>query len=119
MKTINYKTLRGLVKQSIYDSISFNDFKRGQFYHKTHGRVKFRLPEEEKDKAYEMFASAVYSNGKANAYKLWQYGGRSYGILERLTIICKSYGFRGDYCAGQDYTSEIRTIQKIIREGCI
>ena len=117
MKTINYKTLRGMVKHSLYDAISFNDFKRGFFPHKTHGWVKFRLPEGEISKAYEMFASAVYSDGKANAYKLRQYYGRSYGILERLTIICKSYGFKGDYCAGQDYPSEIRTIQKIIREG--
>ena len=46
-----------------------------------------------------------------------RYDGKSYGILKRLTIICKSYGFRGDYCAGQDYPSEIRTIQKIIREN--
>lgn len=117
MKTINYKTLRGMVKHTLHNTISFNYFKRGLFYHNTRGWVKFRLPEGEISKAYEMFASAVYSDGKANAYKLRQYQGRSYGILDRLTIICKSYGFKGDYCAGQDYPSEIRTIQKIIREG--
>lgn len=117
MKTRNYKTLRGMMKQVFNHQINFNDFKRSQFYHKTLGWVMFRLPEGEVSKAYEMFASAVYSNGTANAYKLRQYHGRDYGILQRLTIICKSYGLKGDYCAGQDYPSEIRTIQKIIREG--
>lgn len=117
MKTRNYKTLRGMIKQTFCNQINFSEFKSGQFYHKTLGWVKFRLPEGEISKAYEMFASAVYSNAKANAYKLRQYHGRDYGILQRLTIICKSYGFKGDYCAGQDYPSEIRTIQKIIREG--
>ena len=52
-----------------------------------------------------------------DAIKLMRYDGKKYGILARLTIICKSYGFRGNYCAGQDYPSEIRTIQKIIREN--
>lgn len=115
MKTRNYKTLRGMVKQTFYNQINFSDFKSGQFYHKTLGWVKFKLPEDEVSKAYEMFASVVYSNGIANAYKLRQYHGRDYGILQRLTIICKSYGFMGDYCAGQEYLSEIRTIQKILR----
>lgn len=117
MKTRVYKTLRGMISQSYGREINFNNFKAGQFCHNRLGWVNFRLPESERQKAYEMFASAIYSNGKANAYKLMRYDGRRYGILSRLTIICKHYGFRGDYCAGQDYPSEIRTIQKIIREN--
>jgi len=117
MRTRNYKTLRGMVSQAYSREINFNDFKAGQFHHDRLGWVNFRLPESERQKAYEMFASAIYSNGKANVYKLMRYDGKKYGILARLTIICKYYGFRGDYCAGQDYPSEIRTIQKIFREN--
>ena len=106
-----------MISQAHSNEINFKDFKSGQFCHKRLGWVNFRLPESERQKAYEMFASAIYSNGKANAYKLMRYDGKMYGILSRLTIICKSYGFRGDYCAGQDYPSEFRTIQKIIREN--
>lgn len=117
MKTRSYKTLRGMVARAMFQTINFNEFKSGQFCHNRLGWIKFKLPESERQKAYEMFASAIYSNGKANAYKLMRYDGKSYGILGRITIFCKSYGFRGDYCAGQDYPSEIRFIQKLIREN--
>lgn len=116
MKTRNYKTLKGLLSQAWANEINYNDFKKGVFYHKKHGYQGFKLPEEEKMKGFEMMAGVIYSNGKSHVYKLVNYNSRPYGILSRLTIYNKSYGFRASYTAGQDYPAEIRTIQKIFRE---
>ena len=116
MKTRNYKTLKGLLSQAWGNEINYNDFKKGVFYHKKHGYQGFKLPEDEKMKGFEMMSNVIYSNGKNHVYKLANYCGRPFGILSRLTIYNKSYGFRASYTAGQDYPAEIRTIQKIFRE---
>ena len=111
MATRKYKTLAGLLSQTLYGILNFNDFKSGRFYHKKHGYVSFSLSEEETEKVYSEMSSVVYANGKKNAFRLRNYRGQSYRIFNGLCINKK----KAYYCAGQDYPSEIRTIQSILR----
>ena len=115
MKTRYYKTLRGLLSQND-GQLNFNDFHANQFYHKTAGWVTFRLPQEEKDKGYKILASAIYSNGEKMYERLKYYRGQSYGIFRRIFFDKHRFG-KGDYCAGQDYPSEIRFIQCLFRKN--
>lgn len=121
METRKYKTIEGLLSQCSGKELNFNDFNARTFYHeKSRMWCKFSLPFWEEARAAQLFASAVYNRvcAKQEANILF-YSGKSYGILRRLTIQKKYYDkkVRGTYCAGQDYDAEIRTIQKILREG--
>ena len=119
METRKYKTIEGLLSQCSCKELNFNDFNARTFYHeKSRKWYKFDLPEEEIERAVKLFANAVYSRvTKTQFDNVRYYRGRSCGILKRLTIEKKYYDkkVRGTYCAGQDYDSEIRTIQKILR----
>lgn len=119
METRKYKTIEGLLKQCYGHELNFNDFTSRSFYHDKSGRwCKFSLPNEEIERAVKLFANVVYSRvTKTQFDNVRYYRGRSCGILKRLTIEKKYYDkeVRGTYCAGQDYDSEIRTIQKILR----
>lgn len=112
MATRKYKTLRGLLSQTLWGILNFNELKSRSFYHKKHGWMSFSLPEEEIDKVYVQMASVIYANGEKNAYRLKFYRGKPYKIFEGLTINKN----KASYCAGQHYPSEIRTIQKIFRD---
>ena len=113
MKTYNYKTLRGLLRQCGSRYFTFYDFHSGRFYHKTAGWVRYNLSDSGREEAARLFAGVVWS--RANADRVEQclyYHGRLCGILERLWITktCKA-----EYCAGQDYVGEIRCIQGLMR----
>lgn len=112
MKTYRYKTLRGLVSQS-YCPVTFNQLKKGQFIHKTHGWVKFKLPDEELEIAFTALAKVIWErNWRSGLCRMNCYNGRMHGIFDRLWI---DKDMRAEYCAGQDYTSEIRFIQRLFR----
>ena len=113
MKTKNYKTLRGLLSQN-GGQLHFNDFHANRMYHKNLGWISFRLKKEEKDKGYKMLASAIYANGEKMYERMKYYNGREYGIFNR--IFFERDGKCATYCAGQDYPSEIRFIQKLLRD---
>lgn len=119
METRKYKTIEALLRQCLYHEMNYNEFIARQFYHeKSRKWYKFYLPEEEIERAVKLFANVVYSRvTKTQFDNVRYYCGQSYGILQRLTIQKKHYNktVRGTYCAGQDYDSEIRTIQKILR----
>lgn len=54
-----------------------------------------------------------YTRGAAG--KAWKLKSvHNCGILRRVAIRQDRNEFRAEYCAGQDYTAEIRLIQKII-----
>lgn len=112
----NYQSLKGLLSQTSHGEMNFNEFHRAKFYHKTLGWVKFHLPAEEWEKGYMMFANVVYERcGKSKMWRLQCYRGHAHGILDRLSLNLSRN--RAEYCAGQDYISEMRTIQKIFRDG--
>ena len=115
MITKNYATLKGLLDQTLYGEMNFNEFHRNKFYHKTLGWIKFTLPEDEENKGYEMFANVIYERcGKSKMWRLRSYNGHDHGILNRLSLNLSRN--RAEYCAGQDYESEIRVIQRIFRD---
>ena len=105
MKTRYYKTLKGLLKQTQYEQISLSDYKTKRFCHKKLGWISFKLSESAEDEFLQGFAKFL------NVEK-WQLQVCSNcGLLGRLTY--SKYGFR--YCAGQDYSSEMRYLRKWIR----
>lgn len=112
----SYKTLKGLLSQTLYGEINFIDFHWRKFYHKKLGWIEFNLPLEERMMAYRMFANAVYSrNAESKIYLLTRYHGNAHGLLEGLAINLARW--RGEYSAGQDYPYEIRIVQGIFRNG--
>lgn len=118
MKTKKYKTIKGLLSQCTYRNLSFNDFTARQFYHdKTREWCHFTLPENELEKAARLYASAVYDRvTRRQVENVLYYRGRSYGILNRLTITCRhSNEVKGDYCVGQDGEAETKILQRIFR----
>lgn len=113
MKTYKYKTLKGLLSQTVYKTISLNELNSNRIYLKNRGFCNFELNEEEKEKAYKIIAKAIYSkNPDSHIYHIST--ARNYGIFDRLRINKRLFG---EYVAGQDYIAEIRTIQSLIRKG--
>lgn len=115
----HYKTLKGLLSQTLYGQINFVDFHWGKFYHKKNGWVHFTLPDEEKERCYKLMASAIYSrNSDSKVYRLKKYHGNAHGILQSIIVkLSEKYGIHSDFCSGQCYTSEISCVQGIFRNG--
>lgn len=116
MEKRHYKTLRGLLSQTLYGQINFIDFHWGMFYHKKKGHVNFTLDDE--DTFYAAAAAAVYSrpNDEKKA-RMQKYHGRPHGILNDIMVRLTKKGVRGEFNAGQEYTSELRCVQGIFRNG--
>lgn len=111
----NYKTLRGLLSQTLYGQMNFIDFHWNRFYHHKHGWMEFSLPEPEKNKGYRIMAEWIYSKNigeKANLMK--SYRGRQHGILKSILLYRSG---KGGFCAGQDYNRDIRVVHGIFRNG--
>ena len=115
----HYKTLRGLLSQTLYGQINFVDFHWNKFYHKKNGWVQFTLPDDEKEKGYKLMAGAIYSrNSDSKVYRLQNYRGFAHGILTGIVIkLSNNRGIRADYCACQDYDIDMRCIKGIFRNG--
>ena len=77
--------------------------------------AKFRLSEDALKKAYLLLSSRIYERlGNNKAFRLEDYTGRNYGILDRLYINNK---LSAEYCAGQDEESEMKIIKTILRNN--
>lgn len=110
MRTIKYKTLKGLLRQTSYGRITLNDVRQGRFYHRTKGWVNFKLSIPAQEEFYKGIAGVVWS--KATPIRIAYVNNAKYmGILDRLWYNGKRY----EYCAGQDYVGEIRFIQNQLR----
>lgn len=111
MKTRNYKSQRGLIRQTWNDQLNLVEFKRGYFYHKKmRENVKFNLSDDVREKIYAEIEKLIF--GEVNGLVRY-YRGNMYGILTRIII----HEDRITYCAGQEYTSEMRNLRKIFRNG--
>ena len=60
MKTIKYKTLKGLLNQT--RQITVEQFLNSRFYHNTKGWINFKLDEGEKKKVLENFSKILFFN---------------------------------------------------------
>jgi len=111
MKTRKYKTIQSAARQCYYKEISLVDFINGQMYHKTLGWIKFKV--EEFDAACLGFAQVIYERKAKSKLHLIK-SAKPCGILRRLTYDSRYDHF--GYCAGQDYPSEIKFIQRLLRK---
>ena len=110
MKTYKYKTLSGLMKASKGNQFTLNELIEGRFYHT--GK-RFKVTEELQRDLLQMYAKAIWERQwKTKFNKLGML--KPCGILQRVYIAKHNNEFRSHYCAGQDYPSEIRFIQKMV-----
>lgn len=109
MKTKKYKTLKGLMKALDNHVFTLRDMNRGEAWFPNERKTcRFELPEEVKRAFYEGIAKVIWARPKD-----WQISRLAYatfGLTDRLWW----NGNRFEYCAGQDYPSEIRFIQREI-----
>ena len=107
---MTYKTLENACKKSISKKITFSDLVSRRFYHEKKGHTKLAI------KNIDFLAIIKAIGSKTLLISDLEYyieHGKNYGILERLSF----NGKRWSYTAGQEYTSEIKTIRKILKEG--
>lgn len=114
MKTRHYNTLRGLLRMAANNRITFYDILTGRANINGTGWTNIVLSDAVQAEIYNLFASVIYSNrerAKECAKRLPYV--KPCGILERLYIDRTG----AHYCAGQDYISEIRFIQGLVRKA--
>lgn len=63
MKTIKYKTLKGLLNQT--RQMTVEQFLNNRFHHNTKGWINFKLGEEEKKKVLQNFSKYCFATKKA------------------------------------------------------
>lgn len=111
MKTRNYKSQRGLIRQTWNDQLNLVEFKRGYFYHKKmRENVKFNLSDEDRLKIYAEIEKLIF--GKVNGLVRY-YRGKMDSLFTNIIILEDNV----TYCAGQDYSYEMRYLRKIFRNG--
>lgn len=109
MRTIHYKTLKGFMRANNIRQFTLEDFRSGRIYASGRGWIKFELSESAQDEYVRGITGEIWS--KVNDERLDRVRhAKSMGILRRLWFD----GKRFQYCAGQDYTGEIRFIQRHI-----
>lgn len=115
MKTRRYNTIGGLfraLKKSGANFFTLSDYLSGRLY-LGGGLCNIKLSDKLRDEILQIFAGAIWERGAAGkAWKLKRL--QNCGILRRVAIYKRFGEYRAEYCAGQDYTAEIRLIQKII-----
>lgn len=109
MRTIHYKTLKGFMRANDIRQFTLEDFRSGRIYRSGKGWIKFTLSEEATNEYVRGITGVIWS--KVNDERMYRVRhANSMGILRRLWFD----GKRFEYCAGQDYTGEIRFIQRNI-----
>ena len=109
MRTIHYKTLKGFMRANGIRQFTLEDFISGRCFSKRHGWMNFQLSEEAENEYVRGITGVIWA--KVTDERMYRVRhAKSMGILRRLWFNGKQY----EYCAGQDYTGEIRFIQKHI-----
>lgn len=109
MRTYHYKTLKGLMRANNIRQFTLADFRRHIVWKPGVGSIRFTLPEEVMDEFARGIAGVIWSKVTEDRVYRVMYA-KDMGILRRLWFDGKRY----EYCAGQDYTGEIRFIQRNI-----
>ena len=109
MRTIHYKTLKGFMRANGIRQFTLEDFMSGQCFNSRHGWVKFQLSESAANEYIRGITVVIWA--KVTDERMYRVRhAKCMGILRRLWFDGKRY----KYCAGQDYTGEIRFIQNHI-----
>ena len=121
--------LSALIKETQYNRVTVSELIEGRIYTKKWGWIDFRLDDDHATEfgcsALEHFVNLVtdlcWHRDSENKRKakccLCSNRVKNCGILSRLYVTLQSDGtYRADYCCGQDYDSEMRTIRRILTE---
>lgn len=121
--------LSALIKETQYNRVTVSELVIGRIYTKQFGWIDFRLDDEHATEhgstALDIFANLItdlcwrrYSENKKKAKSNLKFKRvKDCGILSRLWVTMRKDGtYKADYCAGQDYDSEMRTIRRLLTE---
>ena len=121
--------LSALIKETQDNRVTVSELIEGRIYTKKWGWIDFRLDDEHATEngsyALDIFVNLIadlcwrrdFENKKKAKSCLKYKRVKDCGILTRLWVtICKDGTYKAEYCAGQDYDSEIRTIRRLLTE---
>ena len=121
--------LGALIKETQYNRVTVSELVSGRIYTKKWGWIDFRLDcdhcTENGGSALDTFVNLIadlcWSRESANKKKakscLKFKRVKDCGILNRLWVTMRKDGtYKADYCAGQNYDSEMRTIRRLLTE---
>ena len=121
--------LGALIKETLYNRVTVSELVSGQIYTKKWGWINFRLDDDHATEkggcALDVFVNLIvdlcWSRESANKKKakscLKFKRVKDCGILNRLWVTMRKDGtYKADYCTGQDYDSEMRTIRRLLTE---
>lgn len=121
--------LSALIKETQYNRVTVSELIEGRIYTKKLGWIDFRLDDDHATEfgcsALENFVNLVtgicWSRETENKRRakscLKSKLVMDCGILSRLWVTMDKDGkYKADYCAGQDYDSEMRTIRRLLTE---
>ena len=121
--------LSTLIKETQYNRVTVSELIEGRIYTKKWGWIDFRLDDdhatENGSSALDIFVNLITElcwrrdsenkkKAKSNLKFKWV---KDCGILSRLWVTIRKDGtYKADYCTGQDYDSEMRTIRRLLTE---
>ena len=121
--------LSALIKETQYNRVTVSELIEGRIYTKKWGWIDFRLDDDHATEfgcsALEQFVNLVTDvcwsreteNKKRAKSCLKSKLVMDCGILSRLCVTMDKDGtYKANYCAGQDYDSEMRTLRKLFTE---
>ena len=121
--------LSALINETLYNRVTVSELIEGRIYTKKWGWIDFRLDDDhatEKgmsalDTFVNLIVDSCWSRESANKKKakscLKFKRVKDCCILDRLWVTMRKDGtYKAEYCAGQDYDSEMRTIRRLLTE---
>ena len=124
-----FDNLGELIKETEYNRLTVYQLVSGRIYTKKWGWIDFRLDDEHATEqgstALDTFVNLIAdicwsmeSENKKKAKSCLKFKRvNDCGIMNRLFVTMSKDGtYKADYCAGQDYDSEMRTIRRLLTE---
>ena len=121
--------LSALIKETQYNRVTVSELIEGRIYTKKWGWIDFRLDDEHATEngssALDIFVNLIadlcwqreLENKRKAKCCLRGKRVKNCGILSRTWVTQRKDGtYKADYCCGQDYDSEMRTIRRILTE---
>ena len=121
--------LSALIKETQYNRVTVSELICGHIYTKQWGWIDFRLDDDHATEkggcALDVFVNLIAdlcwsreTENKRRAKSCLKFKRvRDCGILNRLWVTMRKDGtYKADYCTGQDYDSEMRTIRRLLTE---